>query len=83
VDGFTDDGIKQCRAVLAALELIQQQHLNTKILSADEHDLLKQFIQVDLKQIQQTDFLPLVSLKNTLIDLLTRFSSTIFTINFK
>ena len=68
VDGFTDDGIKQCRAVLAALELIQQQHLNTKILSADEHDLLKQFIQVDLKQIQQTDFLPLVSLKNTLID---------------
>lgn len=68
VNSFTDDGIKQCRAVLAALELIQQQHLNTKILSADECDLLKQFIQVDLKQIEQTDFLPLVSLKNTLID---------------
>lgn len=68
VNSFTDDGIKQCHAVLAALELIQQQHLNTKILSADERDLLKQFIQVDLKKIEQTDFLPLVSLKNTLLD---------------
>lgn len=67
VNSFADDGIQQCRAVLAALELIQQ-NLNMKILHADEKELLHTFIQTDIHQLEQIDFSPLITLKNILID---------------
>ena len=68
VNSFADDGIQQCRAVLAALELIQQQNLNVKLLQEDEKKLLHTFMQIDLNRLEQTDFSALVALKNTLID---------------
>lgn len=68
VNSFADDGIQRCRAVLAALELIQHQNLNMQILHAEEKELLHAFIQTDIHQPEKIDFSSLITLKNILID---------------
>jgi len=65
---FADDGIQRCIQLRALLQLLQDEHPDSKVVSDDELAVLDKFSQSNCLNADYTDFSSLQTLKNKLLD---------------